>query len=46
MLGSNWKPRETFIMHIFIGTCDTGENHLRKRVNERPAPLTGEAISG
>lgn len=38
---SNWKPRETFIMHIFIGTCVTRENHLGKRVNERPALVMG-----
>lgn len=40
MLRPDWKPRETFIMHIFIGACVTQENHPGKGVHERPAPVT------
>lgn len=42
MLCPEWKPTETLIMHIFIGTCGTQTNLSPcKRVNERSAPMTG-----
>lgn len=37
----DWKPREAFIMHIFIGACVTQTNPLGKGINERTAPGTG-----
>ena len=36
---SKLEAKMTFIMHIFIGSCITQENHPRKVVDERPVSV-------
>lgn len=37
----NWKPRETFIMHIFVGACVIQTNPSGKRIHERASNWDG-----